>query len=85
MTGAVQIRRLATSAPDFEQRFEALRRWSAEADEAIESRVGQILADVCARGDAALLEYTQRLDGVAASSMSELELGADELRAALDA
>ncbi|MBS0306928.1 MAG: histidinol dehydrogenase [Proteobacteria bacterium] len=85
MTGAVQIRRLATSAPDFEQRFEALRRWSAEADEAIESRVGQILADVCARGDAALLEYTQRLDGVAASSMSELELGAAELRAALDA
>jgi len=47
--------------------------------------VAEILADVRARGDAAVLEYTARFDGVTARSVAELELTRDELRAALDA
>nr|MBI2903998.1 histidinol dehydrogenase [Chloroflexota bacterium] len=35
-----------------------------------DAAVGRILADVRARGDAALLDWTQRLDGVALSSLS---------------
>ena len=82
---ALDIRRLATSSPQFEASLHALRRWSADADDAIEARVAAILVDVRARGDAALLEYTARFDGVAAASMAALELPRAALAAALDA
>jgi len=58
--------------------------WSAETDAGIETRVAEILADVRARGDAAVLDYTARFDQLSVSSMSELELTRDELKAAFD-
>jgi histidinol dehydrogenase len=82
---SVQIRQLATAAADFEARFAELRHWSEEADQAIEERVAAILADVRARGDAAVLEYTARFDGLQASSVAGLELAREELKAAFDA
>ncbi len=82
---AVNIRQLSTAAADFEAEFTRVLHWSAETDEAIEQRVAEILADVRARGDAAVLDYTARFDGLPASSMQQLELTRDELRAALDA
>ncbi len=82
---AVNLRRLATGAADFDAEFQRLLHWSAETDAAIETRVAEIIADVRARGDAAVLEYTARFDGVQAAAMPALEIGADELRAALDA
>ena len=81
----VKLRRLATTAADFEVEFQRLQHWSAETDAAIESRVAEIIADVRARGDAALLELSVRFDGVQASTMADLEIGADELGAALQA
>jgi histidinol dehydrogenase len=36
--------------------------------------VADILADVQQRGDAAVLEYTARFDGLAADSVADLEL-----------
>ncbi|MDE2612235.1 MAG: histidinol dehydrogenase [Burkholderiales bacterium] len=81
---ALNIRRLASASPQFEAGLRELRRWSAAADDAIEARVGAILADVRARGDAAVLECTARLDGIAAASMAELELPRAVLGAALD-
>jgi histidinol dehydrogenase len=78
------IRRLATSQPDFEAQFSALR-WSAEADASIDKAVADIVADVRKRGDAAVLDYTDRFDGVNAASVADLELSRDELAAALDA
>ena len=76
--------RLSTADADFEQKFRARLHWSAEQDAAIEERVAAILADVRARGDAAVLEYTARFDGVHAPSMGALQLKADELAAAFD-
>ena len=76
--------RLSTADADFEQKFRARLHWSAEQDAAIEERVAAILADVRARGDAAVLEYTARFDGVQAASMGALQLKADELAAAFD-
>ena len=84
MSAAVGIRHLSTAAADFEAELRRLQHWSAETDAAIEGRVAEIIADVRERGDAALLALTARFDGVNASSMAELEIGADELRAALD-
>ncbi len=81
----VNIRVLNTAAVDFETEFQRVLHWSAETDHAIEERVASILVDVQTRGDAAVLEYTQRFDGVVAQSVSELEISRAELLAALDA
>ena len=76
---------LSTATADFEQKFKEKLHWSAEIDVAIEQRVADILADVQERGDAAVLEYTQRWDRLSAASVSELELTQAELKAAFDA
>ncbi len=84
MTG-VKIRQLHTSAADFETQLEQLLHWSAAADAAIEDRVAAIIADVRLRGDAAVLDYTARFDGLQAASVEALEISAAECAAALDA
>jgi histidinol dehydrogenase len=76
--------RLCTTDPDFEVQFQRRLHWSADTDAAIEQRVAAILADVKARGDAAVLDYTQRFDGLQADRMSLLELTPAELKAAFD-
>ncbi|MCE1250331.1 MAG: histidinol dehydrogenase [Comamonadaceae bacterium] len=75
---------LSTASATFEQDFAARLHWSAEQDAAIEERVAAILADVRQRGDAAVLEYTARFDGLQAASMAALELTQAELKAAFD-
>jgi histidinol dehydrogenase len=81
----LNLRQLDTTLPDFEAEFARLRHWSAETDGAIEDRVAAILADVKARGDAAVLEYTARFDAVQAVGVADLELTRDELKAAFEA
>ena len=76
--------RLNTTDANFEAAFQQRLHWSADADSAIESRVADILADVQKRGDAAVLEYTLRFDGLSAQSMQQLVLTQDELKAAFD-
>ena len=76
---------LSTASPTFEAEFKARLHWSSETDAGIEQRVADILADVQLRGDAAVLDYTQRFDGLTAASMAELELTQTELKAAFDA
>ncbi len=80
----VPIKRLSTADADFTARIDALLAFEAAADEHIERTVAAILADVKARGDAAVVEYTNRFDRLAVSSPAELELGRAELQAALD-
>ncbi len=81
----VNIRRLATTSPDFEAEFQRVLHWSAQTDHAIEESVAAIVADVQLRGDAALLEYTQRFDGLSARTVAELEIQRADWVAALDA
>jgi histidinol dehydrogenase len=76
--------RLSTAEADFDAKFKARLHWSADTDAAIEGRVAEILADVQARGDAAVLEYTARFDGLTVSDMQALELTQAELKAAFD-
>lgn len=57
-----EIKRLDTSDPDFDAALEQLLDWEQSADSAVEAVVRDIIADVRARGDAALIEYTERFD-----------------------
>ena len=84
MTLKASPARLSTTDSDFEVRFKALRHWSAAADAAIEQRVADILADVQERGDAAVLEYTARFDGLNVEAAAELELSQTDFKAAFD-
>ena len=78
------LARLSTADAQFEHDFAQRLHWSADTDAAIEQRVADILADVQQRGDAAVLEYTARFDGLQADSMAALELTKQELKAAFD-
>jgi histidinol dehydrogenase len=82
---SLQLRTLSTAAADFESEFQRVLHWSAETDHAIEERVASILDDVRQRGDAAVLEYTRRFDGLQADSVGALEVTRQELDAALQA
>ncbi|MBL8361391.1 MAG: histidinol dehydrogenase [Rubrivivax sp.] len=84
MSATFELRRLSTGDAGFEAEFARLRHWSADTDAAIERSVEAIVDDVRRRGDAAVLEYTARYDGLHVASMAELEIGADELRASLE-
>src|SRR5665811_123415 len=84
MTFIASPARLSTASSTFDADFKARLHWSAETDAAIEQRVADILTDVQQRGDAAVLEYTQRFDGMQASTMAELELTQAELKTAFE-
>ena len=79
----VAIKRLATVDADFTAKMDALLAFEAAADEGIERTVATILADVKARGDAAVVDCTTRFDRLTAASMADLELSQDELQKAL--
>jgi len=86
--------RLSTRDTDFAKAFDRLVRGRRESDIEVSRDVTAIIADVKARGDAALIEYTSRFDGhslpgggwsigkdACAEAYAELS---DELRTALD-
>lgn len=56
------VTRLDSQAKDFENRFSKLLSAKRETAEDVEAAVRDILADVKARGDAAVIELTQRFD-----------------------
>lgn len=84
MENAAKPLRLSTADANFEHDFAQRLHWSADTDAAIEQRVADILADVQQRGDAAVLEYTARFDGLNVGSVKALELTQAELKAAFD-
>jgi histidinol dehydrogenase len=80
---SIQIRRLDSTHPDFKAQLSAVLAFDASEDEAIERAAAQILADVKTRGDAAVIDYTQRFDRLQAASVAALEIPRAALQAAL--
>jgi len=81
----MKLRRLDSRAAGFDAELARLTRYEAAQDEAVEATVRAIVGEVRARGDAALLEYTRKLDRVAVRSASELEIARGDMDAALAA
>jgi histidinol dehydrogenase len=78
------ICKLDSASPDFRSQLSALLAFEASADAAIEQAVAGIVADVKVRGDAALLEYTNRFDRLNADCVAALEIDRDALQSALN-
>jgi histidinol dehydrogenase len=79
------LRRLDSSLPGFDGELAALIAFEAAQDPAVDATVAAVVADVRARGDAALLEYTARFDRLSAPSVAALEIPAAEMRRAFEA
>ncbi|MEE4661813.1 MAG: histidinol dehydrogenase [Halieaceae bacterium] len=77
------MRRLDTRSEGFSGQLAALTAWQEGTDRELVAAVDNIVDDVIARGDAALLEYTRRFDEVDAASVADLELDAAQLAQAL--
>ena len=78
-----RIRQLDSRAANFSARLTELTRFGAQDDPAVDQVAATILADVKARGDAAVLDYTGRFDGWKPSTMAALQPSSDEIQAAL--
>ncbi len=72
---------LSTAQPDFEARFAAFLAAKREIQEEVDQVVAAILAEVRERGDAAVLDYTQRFDRLQLTPQ-ELRITAQEVRTA---
>jgi len=81
---SVAIKRLDSADSGFYAQLDALLAWEPASDAQVEQTVRGIIADIRGRGDAALLEYTNRFDRMQAASVAELEIGQPKLQQALD-
>ena len=73
-TPKLSIKQLDSASTDFEVELKAhLKREMIVADE-VTATVSEILSRVRARGDAAVLEYTNQFDGFTAQSMADLKV-----------
>ena len=79
----IEIKRLSTAQTDFWPQLEALLAWEGVSNAAVNQTVHDILADVRRRGDAAVVEYSNRFDRLHVSAMSELEIPLARVQAAL--
>ncbi len=79
------MRRLDSSSADFAVALARLTAVNTALDDAIDTSVANIIVDVRARGDAAVLEYTAMFDRIKAPSMAALELRPVAFEAAFDA
>jgi len=80
----MKIKRLNTQNAGFEAELKALLAFETAQDDSIDQVVANILKDVRMRGDAAVLEYTNRFDKTNAASVAALEIPQAELHAALN-
>ena len=71
---------LNSTAPDFLPSLDALTHHAGALDDGVDATVAAILSDVRARGDAAVLEYTQKFDRLDAPNMAALELTKTEMK-----
>lgn len=79
----IKMRRLSTANIDFDSSLKALTAFESAQDPSVDTKVAEIVADVRARGDAAVMEFTKRFDRVEVQSAQQLELSQAYLQSAL--
>lgn len=82
---SIDIRRFSSAQADFAAQMDSLLAWEAVSDAGVQKTVADIIYDIRTRGDAALVEYTNKFDRTNVSSVAELELTQQQLQQALAA
>jgi histidinol dehydrogenase len=75
----LNINRFDSSDSNFQLELSKLLAWESVSNEAVFNTVSEILRAVKRHGDSAVLEYSQRFDGLTAGSVAALEMPADRL------
>src|SRR5438067_12497866 len=83
-TRKFSARVLDAAATGFDAELERLIAFEVAQDADVDSAVASIIDDVRARGDAALIDYTRRFDGLDVARAEELEIPHADLREAFD-
>jgi len=81
----LNIKRLNSNDANFQQELDDLLAWDSVSDANVFNTVMEILDAVKTKGNAAVIEYTNRFDGGSFTSGEELELSKGELNTALEA
>lgn len=79
----INISQLNAKQSDFWQQLDKTLAWDSVSDEQVFNTVNDILKDVKKRGDAAVVEYTNKFDRLDASDFSELEISKEQLEDSL--
>jgi len=80
----IEISQLNSKQNDFWQQLDKTLAWESVSDDAVFNTVNNILKDVKKRGDAAVIEYTNKFDRVTINNMSELEIPQSRLEESLN-
>lgn len=80
-----EINQLSTANDDFWQRLDELLAWDSVSDTAVNDTVNQVIRDIRAHGDTALVELTNRFDRWQAQSAADLEIPLNRLEQAWNA
>ena len=79
------IKRLNKQDDNFWSALDQQLAWDSDMDKGVLDTVTSIIADIRHRGDAAVVEYTQRFDHQDIATMAELAISKERLQAALEA
>lgn len=79
----MDMQTLNTGDADFWSKLDDLLAWDSVSDQNVFNTVNGVLADVKSRGDAAVIEYTNKFDAMNVASMAELEISQQRLQQAL--
>ena len=80
----ISVTRLHSSQSDFAERLQALVAWESVSDDSVGEVVDEIIRDVRAEGDRALIKYTNQFDRRQVDVATELELSQQTLTDALN-
>ncbi|MDC9715345.1 MAG: histidinol dehydrogenase, partial [Gammaproteobacteria bacterium] len=78
------ITRLSTQQTDFQKKLSDLLAWEGVSNTNVTQTVNDIIANIKANGDMALVDYTIKFDSVNAANMSDLTIALPALKAAFE-
>ena len=81
---SIEIKQMSSLDVDFWQQMEKLLAWEAVSDDQVFNTVTEILDSVRQYGDSAVIELTQRFDGLHAEDMTDLEMPTSALQQAFE-
>ena len=80
----MNIRQLDIKDADFAERLAQLLAWESVSDQDVAAAVNDIILAVRTRGDAALIDFSNRFDRRSVQSIAELQITAEQLRSSLE-
>jgi len=78
------IAKLSSAQSDFQDKLSTLLAWENVSNADVAKTVDNIIANIKANGDTALINYSVKFDGVSAANMSELTISSLALKEAFD-